>query len=93
MTTTIPRRLYDRANADASVIAASPLVCGAMEVPHRVVLRDLGREYVVHTQAVSAEGDGPADFHGGHYFPKSTPGALRAAFARFVECAERVLEG
>lgn len=81
----LSQSLYRRGNADASIIASSPLSCGEHEIPHRVVLRDLGREYVVHTQAVPADGGGNIFFHSGHYFSKRCAGALQDAFAKFVE--------
>lgn len=87
----LPRHFYDRGNADTTIIASSPFVAGEMTIPHRAVLRDLGREYVVHTQCVPAEGQGNIFFHGGHYFPKRDAGALQAAFAKFVERSTRVV--
>lgn len=87
----LPKSLYRRGNADDSIIASSPLVAGSCECPHRVVLRDIGREYVVHTQVVPADGSGSTFFHGGHYFSKRHDGALRDAFAQFIEQSQNTL--
>jgi hypothetical protein len=52
---------------------------------HRIVLRDLGHQYVVHTQA--RDGEGEDSFSTGDYFRKaggSTGNVLSEAFSRFT---------
>jgi hypothetical protein len=82
------------------IIAASPMVQGSCESPHRIVIRDLGDQYVVHTQVV--DGTQKPWFHQGDYFVKTNdsapiahpPGAegLRKAWARFEERVRRSLQ-
>ncbi len=54
---------------DKSIIAASPMVQGSCECPHRIVIRDLGDKYVVHTQLF--DGVQRPHFHAGDYFVKT----------------------
>ena len=82
------------------IIASSPMVQGSCECPHRIVIRDLGNKYVVHTQI--CDGVQKPYFHQGDYFPKTNdsapvahpPGAeaLCKAWARFEERARRSLQ-
>ena len=69
------------------------MVQGSCECPHRIVIRDLGNQYVVHTQIF--DGVQKPYFHQGDYFAKTNdsapiahpPGAegLCKAWARFEE--------
>lgn len=43
--------LYERTHNN-DVIASSPIIQGPGEQPHRIVLRDLGGEFVVHLQVI-----------------------------------------
>jgi hypothetical protein len=80
------------------IIAASPIIPKSEHtLPHRVVIRDLGHEYVVHTQIWE---DGKTYFHQGHYFAKSTAPAsvaqpdnvaLGKAWAAFERRSRRTL--
>jgi hypothetical protein len=80
------------------IVAASPLVHESGTLPHRIVIRDLGDQHVVHTQ-VFETGKEPW-YHQGDYFPKqcdaptageSDAEALRKAWARFEERARHSL--
>ena len=84
---------------DKTIIASSPLFKGNCEVPHRIVLRDLGNQYVVHMQCF--DGVQKPYFHQGDYFPKTNDSApvahppaeaLCKAWARFEERARRSLQ-
>jgi hypothetical protein len=84
---------------DETVIAASPMVRGGSEVPHRIAIRDLGDQYVVHTQIF--DGVRKPYFHQGDYFPKTNDSApvahppaeaLCKAWARFEERARRTMQ-
>jgi hypothetical protein len=80
------------------IVAASPVVHEPGMVPYRLVIRDLGDDYVVHTQVLEA-GREPW-FHQGDYFRKrddaqtvheSDAQARRKAWVRFEERARRSL--
>ena len=84
---------------DETIISASPMVQGGGELPHRFVIRDLGDQYVVHTQVF--DGVQKPYFHQGEYFPKTNDSApvahppaeaLCKAWARFEERARRTLQ-
>ena len=84
---------------DKTIIASSPLFKGNCEVPHRIVLRDLGNQYVVHVQCF--DGHQKPYFHQSDYFPKTNDAApvakppaevLCKAWARFEERARRSLQ-
>ena len=84
---------------DKSIIAASPMVQGPAECPHRIVIRDLGDQYVVHTQI--HDGVQKPYFHQGDYFVKTDDSApvahppaeaLCKAWARFEERVRRSLQ-
>jgi hypothetical protein len=85
---------------DQTIIAASPMVQGSCECPHRIVIRDLGTQYVVHMQIF--DGEQKPWFHQGDYFTKTNdsapiahpPGAegLCRAWARFEERVRRSLQ-
>jgi hypothetical protein len=84
---------------DETVIAASPMVRGGSEVPHRIAIRDLGDQYVVHTQIF--DGVRKPYFQQGDDFPKTNDSApvahppaeaLCKAWARFEERARRTLQ-
>jgi hypothetical protein len=74
---------------DKTVIAASPGIKGDGEVAHRLVIRDLGDEFVVHVEA------GRGNYHTGIYFPKknycSPHVALEKAWACFGRRTRRAL--
>jgi hypothetical protein len=79
------------------IIAASPMVQGNCEAPHRIVIRDLGHQYVVHTQIF--DGAQKPYFHQGDYVPKLEGSqamppaeALVKAWARFEERVRRTLQ-
>jgi hypothetical protein len=59
--------------SEGDIIASSPIVTEAGCEPFRIVIRDLGHEYVVHTQVLPDIG-GPG-FLWGHYFRKDREGA------------------
>ena len=78
---------------DKTIIAASRMIQGQGELPHRVVIRDLGDKFVVHTQVFQPGGKGPY-FTEGNYFPKERDtrlpnvnpancGAFKKAWSRF----------
>jgi hypothetical protein len=90
----------EMAAVDKTVIAASPMVKGSCEVPHRIVIRDLGDKYVVHMQIF--DGAQKPYFHQGDYFVKTNDSApiahppaaeaLCKAWARFEERVRRTLQ-
>ena len=72
------------------IIAMSPLIVEPGTIPHRIVIRDLGEKFVVHTQCREV-GRQPW-YHNGDYFYKSNAAAtvaeshhmaLARAWARF----------
>ncbi len=75
------------------IIAHSPTKVETGTFPHRIVLRDLGDQYVVHTE-IFEESRKPWYLHG-DYFPKkkldSGAEALRKAWFRFEERSRRLL--
>lgn len=75
------------------IIAHSPTRQPSMEQPNRIVLRDLGNEYVVHTQLFTQDGKTPYALHCGNYYPKKPHEheALHAAWKRFEERSRRLL--
>ena len=84
---------------DKTIIAASPMVQGSCECPHRIVIRDLGDQYVVHMQIF--DGAQKPYFHQGDYFVKTNDSApiahppaeaLCKAWARFEERTRRTLQ-
>ena len=83
---------------ESSIVAASPVVYESGMLPHRIVIRDLGDQYVVHTEVI--EPKKKPWYHHGDYLPKksdtlpaeeSDAAALRKAWARFEERARRSL--
>jgi hypothetical protein len=84
---------------DKSIISASPMFQGPAECPHRIVIRDLGNQYVVHTQIF--DGVQKPYFHQGDYFAKTNDSApvanppaesLCKAWGRFEERVRRSLQ-
>ena len=85
---------------DNTIIAASPMVQGSRESPHRIVIRDLGDKYVVHMQIF--DGVQKPYFDQGDYFVKTYDSApiahppsaegLCKAWARFEERVRRTLQ-
>jgi hypothetical protein len=80
------------------IIAASPIIREPGLLPRRIVIRDLGNQYVVHMQVLEP-GTKPW-YHQGDYFRKgndvsaaheSDAEALRKAWSRFEERARRSL--
>ncbi len=80
--------------AESKIVAASPLVHEPGLLPYRIVIRDLGNQFVVHTEV--NEPNKKPWYHQGDYFPKrngattadkSDAAALRKAWARFEERA------
>jgi hypothetical protein len=83
---------------EGDIIASCPIVHEPELLPHRIEIRDLGGQYVVHTQVLEP-GKKPW-YHQGDYFPKGTgaPSAhesdaesLRKAWTRFEERVRRSL--
>ena len=83
---------------ESRIVAASPVVHEPGLLPHRIVIRDLGDELVVHTEVLEP-GKKPW-YHQGDYFPKrngagtakeSDATALHKAWARFEERVRRSL--
>jgi hypothetical protein len=83
---------------DGEIIAQSPIVHDHGAQPCRIVIRDLGDEFVVHTQILSA-GSGTS-FVWGHYFRKechaptpaeSNRAALRRAWLNFEQRSRDLL--
>ncbi len=81
-----------------TIVATSPVVHEPGVLPYRIVIRDLGDQFVVHTEVF--EPDKKPWYHQGDYFPKhndaptaaeSDAAALRKAWARFEERARRSL--
>jgi hypothetical protein len=64
-------------------IALSPVVREEGTLPHRIVIREVGDQYVVHTQIL--EPGAQSWFHNGDYFPKraGSAAALANAWERF----------
>ena len=85
---------------DPTIIASSPMVQGLCECPHRIVIRDLGDQYVVHMQIF--DGVQKPYFYQGDYFVKTNDSApvayppsaegLCKAWARFEERTRRTLQ-
>ena len=81
-------------NAEAMIVAASPMVHEPGILPYRIVIRDLGDQFVVHTEVI--EPDKKPWYHQGDYYPKRNDArtadepdapALSKAWARFEERA------
>jgi hypothetical protein len=86
------------AKPEGEIIASSPIVHEPGLLPHRIVICDLGGQYVAHTQVLES-GKQPW-YHQGDYFKKranaptpdeSSADALRKAWVRFEERARRSL--
>ena len=95
----VSKKQIGRTAIDKTIIAASPMVQGPCECPHRIVIRDLGDQYVVHTQIF--DGVQKPYFHQGDYFVKTNDSApvahppadaLCKAWARFEERVRRSLQ-
>jgi hypothetical protein len=90
----------EMAAVDKTIIAASPIVQGSCECPHRIVIRDLGNQYVVQMQIF--DGVQKPYFYQGDYFTKTLDSApvayppaaeaLCKAWARFEERVRRTLQ-
>lgn len=76
---------------DESIIATSPMIQERCSHASRVVLRDDGKQYIVHYQAFPPEDEGQPYFYNGNYFPYSTEGALKRAWECFVDRASRTV--
>jgi hypothetical protein len=74
------------------IIASSPLVKEHATVLHRIVIRDLGDEFVVHMQCFPEDGGKPY-FHQGNYFQYSTTerghDSRAVALKKAYTCADR----
>ncbi len=80
---------WDKLNTQGedTVIAAGPWLRGNITRPHRVVLRFLGDEFIVHDQIIP-EDDSAAFFSEGHYVP---PDEFERAWEVFVvRCHNRL---
>jgi hypothetical protein len=75
---------------DKTNIAASPMVQGPCEVPHRIVLRDQGDQFVVHMQCF--DGVQKSYFHQGDYYRKCGGLELTLAWSRFEQRARRSMQ-
>jgi hypothetical protein len=83
---------------ESRIVAASPMVYESGMLPYRIVIRDLGDQFVVHTEVI--EPKKKPWYHHGDYFPKRNDAptakesdaiALRKAWTRFEERARRSL--
>jgi hypothetical protein len=76
---------------DGTVVSASPLRFERASVPYRLVLRDLGHEYVTHMQSFVVSGDDTfqVGHFWGHYFQKKDEDSLRRAWDDFVSRTAR----
>jgi hypothetical protein len=90
--------MTNQSTGDPRIVTASPVVHEPGLLPHRIVIRDLGDQFVVHTQVFEPEKK--PWYHQGDYFLKqcdpSTAGksdadVLRKAWARFEERTRRSL--
>jgi hypothetical protein len=74
---------------DDKIIAASPIIAAdGGTLAHRIVIRDLGDEYVVHTMCF----DGSIrSFNWGYYVHKRDQNALAKAWVNFERRARRTL--
>jgi len=76
---------------DTDIIAASPWFRERLTNPYRIVLRDLGGKYVIHTQY---EVDGKRFFTQGHYFQGDQYDRARQKWVEYVSiCINYNLEG
>jgi hypothetical protein len=57
---------------EGDIIASSPIVREGGCQPYRIVIRDLGNEFVVHTQVLPTVGG--TSYMWGHYFRKDCSG-------------------
>jgi hypothetical protein len=64
------------------VIAAGPWVKGLGETPHRIVLRVVREEYVVHEQVISSSYDN-VYYQTGNYYRIAEEGSLALAWCKF----------
>jgi hypothetical protein len=76
---------------ETGVIAMSPLIIECCSMPHRIAIRDLGDQFVVHMQVFE---DRRHFCHHGHYFNKSNAVASvaisdRAAVVKGYMCFDR----
>jgi hypothetical protein len=79
------RRRVDALMSETDIIASSPWVQGNGDLPHRIVMRDLGAVWVVHTQCINVVG-GSVSYCWGHYEPKSgDPRGFAMLWATFEE--------
>jgi hypothetical protein len=83
---------------ESRIVAASPVVHESGALPYRIVIRDLGDQYVVHTEVI--EPKKKPWYHHGDYVPKKSDKlpaeeadaiALGKVWARFEERARRSL--
>ncbi len=74
---------------DDGIVATSPTIPKSeCTLAHRIVIRDLGDEYVVHMQIFEGE---KHYFHQGNYYRKQHENALARAWACFETRARRTL--
>jgi hypothetical protein len=72
------------------IIASSPIVQGDGQMAHRIVIRNVGQKFVVHTQIFDGE---KSFFHHGDYFPtRGDADALKKARERFEVRARVILQ-
>ena len=72
------------------IIASSPIVQGDGQLANRIVIRNLGQKFVVHTQIFDGE---KSFFHHGNYFPtRGDADALKKAWERFEVCSRVTLQ-
>jgi hypothetical protein len=83
---------------NSCIVASSPIVRDRGVLPFRIVIRDLGDQFVVHTEVL--ESDKKPWYHQGDYFSKRNDAATAVesgafaickAWARFEERARRSL--
>jgi hypothetical protein len=74
---------------DDNIIAASPIIpADGATLAHRIVIRDLGDEYVVHCMCFDGS---TRSFNWGYYVRKKDQNALAKAWANFERRARRTL--
>jgi hypothetical protein len=73
---------------DKTIIAASPMFKDDHTVPHRIVIRDIPGEVIVHTQCFHE--NGTVSYCWGHYLPYANKDR-RSALIKAWECFERLV--
>lgn len=84
--------MSERDDGEPLIIAHSPIATGRGMLPHRIVIRDMGDQYVVHMEI--HEPDKRPWYHQGDYIPKRPDAskALSRAWRRFEERARQTMQ-